>query len=410
MTADTWNLLLVDDDDDDQFLLIEMLRAIQRRKTRVDTAQTYRGGLEKLREGAFDAVLLDYDLGGKNGVQWIREALAQGCKAPVIMVTGRGRYEVDLEAMQAGAADYLTKADLSPTLLERAIRYAIERKQTEAELRAAKDELELRVALRTQEVQEREDLLKHVLEILPVGVWITDAAGVILRGNPASREIWAGARYVGIEQYGEYKGWWLDSGRQIQPEEWAVARAISCGETSLNEEIEIECFDGTRKIILNSALPITGPDQQIRGAIIVNQDITTRKAIETRLHRTNELLEELFNNLHLGVAHLDREFNFVRVNRTYAGYDGRDVQFFEGKNHFALYPNAENEAIFRQVVESGQAYVTFGKPFVYPDNPGRGMTYWDWSIQPVCERDGTISGLIFCLLDVTEREMTIRSK
>lgn len=403
MVRDSWCVLLVDDDDDDLFLIAELLKAIQRRTITVATAATYALGIQAVQSRSYNAILVDYDLGEKNGIEWIREAIGRGCTAPIIMVTGRGRYEIDLEAMQAGAIDYLTKSDLSPSLLERAIRHAIERKQIEADLRQAKEALEERVQQRTQEIQEREDLLKRVLEILPVGVWLTDAQGVIRQGNPASQAIWAGARYVGIEQYGEYKGWWVKDGRLIQPEDWAVARAISKGEISLNEEIEIECFDGTRKIILNSAMPLRDKQQVIVGAIIVNQDITDRMNIENQLRQANKLLENMFNILHLGIAYLDRSFNFIRVNRTYAAYDGRTPDFFSGKNHFELYPDPENEAIFRQVVETGKPYQVFARPFVYAEHPERGMSYWDWSLQPVCNATGEVEGVVFSLLDVTGR-------
>lgn len=136
------------------------------------------------------------------------------------------------------------------------------------------------------------ELLKLVLEVLPVGVWIMDRSGRIIHGNPMGQRIWAGARYVGIEQFGEYKGWWRSNGKRIAPEEWAAARAIAKGETSLNEEIEIECFDGTHKIILNSALPIRDASGAIIGGIIVNTDITERVALEEKLREaasTDEL-------------------------------------------------------------------------------------------------------------------------
>ncbi|MGZ4887064.1 MAG: PAS domain-containing protein [Candidatus Aminicenantales bacterium] len=140
-----------------------------------------------------------------------------------------------------------------------------------------------------------EVLLADVLNLLPIGVWITDNKGRIVLGNPAGREIWAGARYVGIDQYGEYKGWWVNSGERIKPREWAMARAVTQGETSLNEEIEIECFDGTHKIILNSALPIRNTGGEITGAIIINQDITRRREGERQLREqaayTRSLIE-----------------------------------------------------------------------------------------------------------------------
>lgn len=127
------------------------------------------------------------------------------------------------------------------------------------------------------------ELLEQVLDILPVGVWLMDREGRIVRGNPAGHKIWSGARYVGPERFGEYKGWWRDTGKRIAPEEWAAARVISRGETSLNEEIEIECFDGTHKIILNSALPIRDAAGAVIGGIIVNLDITERVALEEQL-------------------------------------------------------------------------------------------------------------------------------
>lgn len=136
-----------------------------------------------------------------------------------------------------------------------------------------------------------EETLRLVLERLPVGVWIMDASGRIVHGNPAGQEIWAGARYVGPEQFGEYKGWWLSTGEPIAADEWAAARAIVQGETSIDEEIEIECFDGTHKLILNSAIPLFDARHRISGAIIVNQDITRRKRSEEELLRTKEALE-----------------------------------------------------------------------------------------------------------------------
>lgn len=150
-------------------------------------------------------------------------------------------------------------------------------------------------------VLDRSDLLHEVLAILPVGVWVMDETGKIVYGNPAAQRIWAGAHYVGLEQFGEYKGWWVATGKRIEAEEWAAARAIRNGETSTDEEVEIECFDGTRKIILNSAAPIRGEENRIVGAIIVNHDITERKRFEEQLRELSERdpLTNMYNRRHL---------------------------------------------------------------------------------------------------------------
>lgn len=163
-------------------------------------------------------------------------------------------------------------------------------------------------------LQRTEQLLRTVLDALPVGVWIMDQSGRIIEGNPAGKQIWAGARYVGPEQFGEYKGWWLHSGKPIEPDEWAAARAIQKGEVSIDEEIEIECFDGTHKIMLNSAIPLRDLEGAITGAIIVNQDITSRKRGEAALQETSNRLQTLFDILPVGVSIVNADRQVIQMN------------------------------------------------------------------------------------------------
>lgn len=136
-----------------------------------------------------------------------------------------------------------------------------------------------------------ESLLLTVLDNLPVGVWVVDQTGKILRANPTGKAIWAGVKYVDMESYGEYKGWWADSGKLIEPDEWGAARAITTGKSYLNEEIEIEAFDGTHRFVLHSAVPMYDEQENILGAVIVNQDITQLKQAEIRLQKTNDELQ-----------------------------------------------------------------------------------------------------------------------
>lgn len=132
--------------------------------------------------------------------------------------------------------------------------------------------------------------IRALLETLPVGVFIADGAGNIIQSNAEAQRIWDGARYVNIPQYGQYKGWW-PSGEPIQAEDWAMARALNKGETSLNELVTIESLDGVRKTILNSASPIRNADQKIIGAVAVNQDITELKHVQDELQKSHEELE-----------------------------------------------------------------------------------------------------------------------
>jgi len=159
--------------------------------------------------------------------------------------------------------------------------YRNEKGEVEGVFAAARDITERKQA--EEALKERDALLRTMFEALPSPV-DSRQRGRIIDGNQAGQQIWAGARYVGIDQFHEYKGWWLDTGRLIEPEDWACT-CVRNGETSINEEIEIECFDGSHKIILNSAVPIRSERQEILGAFIVNEDITERKRIEETCSR-----------------------------------------------------------------------------------------------------------------------------
>jgi signal transduction histidine kinase len=142
-------------------------------------------------------------------------------------------------------------------------------------------------------IRASERLLDGIFELLPVGVWIADDTGRIVRGNKAGIRIWAGARYVEPSQFGEYRGWWADTGKLIQADEWALARAAHKGETSLGEVIRIQCFDGSYKTIINSALPLHDEGGRQVGAIVVNEDITLLKETETALRQAVESREQV---------------------------------------------------------------------------------------------------------------------
>ncbi|MFA6457205.1 MAG: PAS domain S-box protein, partial [Bacteroidota bacterium] len=135
------------------------------------------------------------------------------------------------------------------------------------------------------------------------------------------------------------------------------------------------------------------------------RDITETKRAAQELMTANDRLESIFSNTQILFALLDTDFNFIRVNRAYAEADARAPEFFPGKNHFALYPDTENEKIFQHVRASGTPYFVSAKPFLYPNHPERGISYWDWNLSPIFGSDGTVVNLLFSLLNVTERKL-----
>ncbi len=122
------------------------------------------------------------------------------------------------------------------------------------------------------------------------------------------------------------------------------------------------------------------------------------------LGNEHELLQAIMEYAGVQLAYLDLQFNFVYVNAAYAKGSGHTVQELIGRNHFALFPNAENQAIFERVRDTGEPVSYSAKPFEYADQPERGVTYWDWTLAPVKDMAGRVQGLLFSLLDVTDRK------
>ncbi len=149
-------ILLVDDDDDDVFLVRAMAREIQDFEAIVDSESSFSAALTRLATEQHDIYLVDYRIGPDTGIEWIREARAFGMHAPVILLTGQGSHKVDVEAMEAGAADYLIKNRLDAAQLERSIRYALDRARYLAE------------------IAENEARYRQLFEHLPMPLWAFD--------------------------------------------------------------------------------------------------------------------------------------------------------------------------------------------------------------------------------------------
>ncbi|MGI9449152.1 MAG: EAL domain-containing protein [Geminicoccaceae bacterium] len=131
---DNMRVLLIDDDEDDYLLTRELLAEVFGRHLKLDWINNWQHALEAVFEARHDIVIVDYRLGERNGLELVREAVHLGCGVPFIVLTGEGNREIDLEAMRAGATDYLVKGEINGPLLDRSIRYAIERHRAERRL------------------------------------------------------------------------------------------------------------------------------------------------------------------------------------------------------------------------------------------------------------------------------------
>ncbi|MFB3070643.1 MAG: diguanylate cyclase domain-containing protein, partial [Nitrospirales bacterium] len=131
MESSQVRVLLVNPREEDCLSTKKLLSDARDQQFVLEWVSGYEDALEAIRRNAHDVYLLDYELGERSGIDLIREAMYNGCKAPLIMLTDQADYGVDTEAIKVGAADSLVKDQINSTLLERSIRYAIERKRTD---------------------------------------------------------------------------------------------------------------------------------------------------------------------------------------------------------------------------------------------------------------------------------------
>ena len=156
MDNGTVRVLMIEDDPDDYSLMRELLGDDPENKIVLEWVSDFDAGLDAITRGEHDAFLVDYRLGKDDGLKLLREGLRLGCKAPMILLTGQGDRDLALQALDAGASDYLVKGKIDAAVLERSIRYALQQKRHA-------DELERKVADRTAEL-ERANAALHAGE------------------------------------------------------------------------------------------------------------------------------------------------------------------------------------------------------------------------------------------------------
>jgi two-component system cell cycle sensor histidine kinase/response regulator CckA len=187
-------VLLVDDEEDEFILARDLLRRAGETRFSLEWASTFEGGLVLLENGLVNVCLVDYQLGARTGLDFVREAQAMSTDVPLILMTGRGGRAVDADAISAGAADYLDKAELTPALLERSIRYAIERASTLRQLR------------------ESEGLHRSIIASISEGLLVLSADGRVVAANPAAGRILQIVPAALVGRYASDDEWsWLDT-------------------------------------------------------------------------------------------------------------------------------------------------------------------------------------------------------
>ncbi len=132
-------------------------------------------------------------------------------------------------------------------------------------------------------------------------------------------------------------------------------------------------------------------------------DITAHKRAEEALKEQSRVMEAFFAHTPTPLVFLDREFNLFRVNEAYARACRRKAADLVGRNLFELFPQPENQALFAETLRAKKPCAAWAQPYVFPDHPEWGVTYWDWTLVPILDEAGEVDFLVLSSQDVTER-------
>lgn len=265
MTFAEIRALLVEDDEDDFILTRDLLGESKRTRFRLDWVTTHSEAIEALSRDEYDVYLIDYRLGEHDGLEILREAKARGCTQPMILLTGQGDGDIDIAAMEAGAADYLVKGQIDAQILERSIRYSIEQSRTLAALRASEE----RYALSARGAND--------------GLWVWDLVANLIYYSPR----WKAMLGFAESEIGESPNEWFS---RVHPDDIEMLRASidrhRNGETpNIEHEHRMRCRNGEYRWMLTRGVAVHDPAGSATRIAGSQTDITDRKrAVERLIH------------------------------------------------------------------------------------------------------------------------------
>lgn len=267
MHRDRLSILLVDDDEDDYCLTRAVLSEVYGENAEIERVSGFERARAAILSGRHRLCLMDYQLGARTGLELLREVVAQGCRTPIILLTGNDDRNVDVEAMEAGAADYLVKGQFGANLLERSIRYAlgfaVERQKTLEALRRSEE----RYALAVRGAND--------------GLWDWDLVTNRIYFAPR----WKSMLGYDEERIGDNPREWFGRVHKLDLErvEAEVQAHLEGKSSHLETEHRMLHDDGTYRWVLTRGLAVRDDSGTVVRMAGSQSDITQRKAAEDRL-------------------------------------------------------------------------------------------------------------------------------
>jgi PAS domain S-box-containing protein len=275
MGTDPIRALLIEDDPDDVLLLKASLTKAKAIQIKLGHADRLSSGLIQLAEQDYDVILLDLNLPDSRGLETLTAIINEFPKIPVVVLSGLADDATTIAAVKQGAQDYLVKGEFSGLMLARVLRYAIERKQAEAVLRAS------------------EARYRALVDTSPDAITLTDLEGKLVLCNQQA------ARLLGFENSEAMHS--INVFELVAPKERQLTaqnaqKTLEAGSVT-NVEYTLLRKDGSRFPAELSAALIRDAEGAPAAFIIVMRDITERMRVMEAEKQLMQLKEEFIANV-----------------------------------------------------------------------------------------------------------------
>ena len=369
--GDIVRVLLIDDDEDDYVLTQHLFEDFKGLEYELEWTTNGNKALNSMIASEYDIYLIDYHLGEYSGLEILRRAIAKGCTSPIVLLTGQGDKEVDLEAMQAGAADYLVKGQFEAPLLERVIRYSLQHARS------------------LEKMQVSETRFRSVIQSASDAIFLVNDQGNVILWNKAAEGIFG---YDEDEIVGQ-------SATKLMGKKYA-SKAIKLGFTKMVEDVllpksgkTIEAL-GRRKNGKEFSLEMSGSTWETNEGsyyTAIIRDITDRQKAEEERDRLYNLSNDL-------LATIGFDGNLLHLNpawKNILGYENKEIL---GNSLMELIHPAdrENSLVETRKLKTGEN-VSFESRLIRRDGSSRWIL---WNSTPM------VSEEIFYAVgrDITERK------
>jgi PAS domain S-box-containing protein len=375
-------------DDDPQFAdMVATFLAREDDRFDVDTATGATEGLDRLADGDFDCVVSDFDMPGRNGIEFLEAVRDEYPDLPFVLYTGKGSETVASDAISAGVTDYLQKGSGTSqyTVLANRISNAVEAARSAAE------------------AEQRRHRLEQILKTVPACVVQLGTDGDFVYANERAEEV------LGLERDEVTRRSYNDpewdirdlNGDPIPDEELPFRRVRDTGEPVYDIKHEVAWPDGSRKVLSTNGAPLFDETGAVESVVFSLEDITDRLERRQELESERQFIEQALDALDELFYVIDADGSLRRWNDRVPGITGYDDAELAEMTATELFPEGERETIARAI----ETALTEGRATAEADlctADGRRIPY-EFTGTRLTDHEGRTVGLVGIGRDLTDR-------